>query len=227
MQGDFKAYDLIAIHAGRKAGVALPTVAAAGKLPREQRQELVAKVASTAKARKVRDGLFVDFERRLRDSGYSGDQVWEWFKSAYGPIARSSIYRARGALRAQESRISEVSEQARAYMKLADEGGAEGVFGAATRRAGQLYFQLLMELTGDDLEGLRARPEKIIQLVDSLGSLQRARAQTNLLNQKLAEMRRKFDEEIAAAQRRSGRRDKAITPEMLKRVRETVFGSAA
>ncbi len=226
MQSEYKSFDLIAIHAGRQAGQKhLPTVAEASiKLSRVQRKALVAKVADNPKAVEIRDELFIDFERRLRDSGYGGDKIWQWFQKTYGPIARSSIYRPRAEYRAQNSRIQEIAAEARAYMELATEEGADGIFDAATQRAGQLYFQLLMALNSDDLEGIRSKPEKIIQLIDSLGALQRSRAQTDLLKQKVAEMTSKFDQQVKAAQARSKRGDGSITPEMLQKIRKKVFG---
>ncbi len=229
MQGEYKSFDLIAIHAGLAAGMEhLPTVAEASiKLSRVQRKALVAKVADNPKAVEIRDELFIDFERRLRDSGYGGDKIWQWFQKTYGPIARSSIYRPRAEYRAQNSRIQEIATEARAYMELAAEEGADGIFDAATLQAGQIYFQLLMSLTGEDLKGIKADPKKIIQLIDSLGALQRSRAQTDLLKQKVAEMTQKFDQQIAKAQARSKRGDGSITPEMLQKIRKTVFGSNA
>ncbi len=227
MRDDFKTYDLIAIYAGRQAGLQkLPTVAQAAKLPEEDRQVLVAKVADSKKAAKLRDKLVMEFEHRLRDPGYNGEQIWDWFKSTYGPIGRSSIFRVRAKLRVHESRIAEISQQAEAFVQLADESGGQKIEKAATRRAAQLYFQLLMQLDAEDLAGVRGDPKKIVAIIDSLAGLRRTGAQTNLLEQRLAETRQNFDRQIAAAQRKAKSRDGKLTPEMIQKVREAVFGSA-
>ena len=105
MRGDYKTYDLIAIHAGRHVGLRLPTLDQASARSAEERAVLVKKVADSKRARKKRDELYVDFERRLRDAGYKGDQVWRWFQKTYGPISRSSIFRARAMLRALRKRF--------------------------------------------------------------------------------------------------------------------------
>ncbi len=227
-QGEYTSYDLLAIKAGRAAGLKLPTVAAAAKLTATARKAIVAKVADSKKAVKIRDKMFVDFERRLLDAnGYTGDHIVKWFRKEIGPIGRSGIYRARAALQAAGSRIAEISAQAQAFMSQVSESGPDAVFDAATQRAGQLYFQLLMELDAEDLSGLKAEPAKIITLIDSLGSLQRSRAQTKLLDQKVVAMTRSFDAEMKRIQRKTKGKSGALTPAMIQQVREAVFGSAA
>ena len=221
---EFKAYDLVAIHAGRQAGLDLPDAAAATAMADDVRRVLVAKVADSPDAVKLRDELYVDLERRLRDPGYSGQQVWQWFQKTYGPIGRTSIYRARAALRAQESAIAEIAAQARAYIDLAEESGADDVFRAASRRAGQLIFQLLMEANADRLGG-RMNVNKLNGIVVSLAKLQKSRAETDLIAEKLAELRRRFDEQMAAATAK--RPDGRLTDADIAEAREAIFGKVA
>jgi len=218
---NFKSFDLLAIHAGRKAGLKMPPAAEAAGLPAEKLAELTRQVADDRKACALRDKLYVDYERRLRDSAYSGDQVWQWFAKTYGPIGRTSIYRARAALRANESRIAETAAQAQAFVDLAEAEGADGVFAGATQRAGQLIFQLLYQLRSEDLD--TDDPAKIAKILNALGSLQKARVETQLIKAKCDELRRKFDRQIAAAKGKT--RDGKLTDEMIDQVRKAVFGS--
>ena len=227
MRGDFKSYDLVAISAGRKAGLkGMPLAARAARLDRETREKLVAAVADSPAAVELRDEMFAEFERRLRDSGYGGDQVWQWFLKTYGPIGRTSIYRARASLRAQESRITEVAADAQAYADLAAAEGADAVFDGASLRAGQLMFQLLYMTKAEDFQTTDIG--KVAKIITALGKLQKSRAETDMIREKLADVRRKFDAEVKAAQ---GRKAKGGSGKLdatdIDAIRKAVFGEAA
>lgn len=220
-----KAYDLIAIHAGAVCGLAVPPAAEAAAVSVDERNRWVELVADDSDSAKLRDELYVDFDRRLRDSGYGGDAVWDWFKETYGPIGRASIFRARAALRAAESRVAEVAADARAYMDLATAEGADGVFGAATQRAGQLIFQLLMELNASDLGADNPDPAKVAKILNALAKLQKARAETDMIRHKLAEIQKEFDEQVNAKTKKTS--DGKLSPEAIADIRKAVFGEAA
>ena len=170
-RADFKAYELIAVWAGRQAGLNMPRGPEAAKLPDWALSELTRAVAENPKAVKLRDRLYIDFERKLRDPGWTGDQVWNSFQETYGPIGRTSIYRARWALQAKDSKISEVAGIAEAFNRVGQEAGAEGIYKAAGQRAGQLVFSLLMECNAADLGG-EMSITRLSAIIQALAKLQ-------------------------------------------------------
>ncbi len=224
MRSEFKAYDLIAVHAGLACGLNLPSVSEAAALSADGLAALCGRVAEDADSASLRDKLTLEFERRLRDPAYSGHAVAEWFRDTYGPIGRSSIYRTAASLRCQESRIAECAAQAQAYVDLAADSGADAVFAAGSGRAGQLIFQLLMETNAAALSG-EMNLDKLHKIVSALAKLQKSRAETELLGEKIDQMRRKFDKaaKVAATKAAGG----ALTDDMIAEVRRAVFGEAA
>ena len=219
----YRAYDLIAIHAGNLAGLRMPDAVAAAAMTADEIQALVAQVADDEAARKIRDELYAEFDRRLADPGYGLDQLVEWFANAYAPVGRSSLYRARCAIRAHESRIAETSDYAKAYVALAAEQGGEAVFAGASQRAGQLVFQLLMETRAEDLDA--ADPAKLAKIIGALAKIQKSRAETDMIRQRLTEARRKFDSEVS--DRAAHNADGKLSAGDIDAIRKAVFGEAA
>jgi len=107
-------------------------------------------------------------------------------------------------------------------MELAASEGADGVFGAATQRAGQLIFQLLMELRSEDLAGDKPDPIKVIRTFEALAKLQKARAETEILNVKLRELRDSFD--MATKRAAASSADGKLSAEQIGEIRRVVFG---
>ena len=230
---DHKAYELVAIACGHACGVEhCPDAANAFHLSADERQAVAARVAGHEAARQRRDEATVEFERRCLDRGYTGDQLWEWFQGLYGPISRSSVYRARAALRAHGSKVAQVAAEARAFVEAArgDEGAADNgdaLFAAASHRYGQLAFQLLMETSAKELGGEGVNISKLVSIVSALAKLTKARAETELLGEKVAAMRRAFDAEVDAARRNAEGGDGTITPDQITAIRDAVFGSGS
>ena len=216
-----KAYALIAIHAGRAVGMNhLPTVAAAARMSDSRRAGLAARVADNPKAVKLRDEVYGEMERRIRDPGYNPEQVGEWFRANVGPISRSSMYRLADHLRLQDMHVRESAELAKAYMEMAGES-TDDVLAAGNRLAAQYLFQLFLELNTS--AGEKPDVGKVAKVVSALGSLQKTRAETEILQIKLAELRQKFDDQVRRAKAASS--DGKLTDEMIDQVRKAVFGS--
>jgi len=222
---DFKAYALIAVHAGRRAGLPLPTVAEASALDDLAMHALDRKIADSPAARKIRDELWAEFERRLREPQYTGDDVWEWFQKSYGPISRASIYRARADIRASDSRVAECRDQAEAYVAAAGDGGGEKVLQAAMDRAGQIFFQILMELDSSRAAGEPADWGQIGKLVDSLSNLRRSRAQADLMQLRVAEMNKAARAQVDLAAAKAG--PKGLTRDDVYKILDDVMRGAA
>jgi len=193
-----KAYDLIAVHAGRKAGLkGMPSAARAGKLSVGELSAVVATVADNKAAAKLRDEMALEFDRRCRDGGYDGDQVHAWFVKTHGPLGRSSVFRARAALRAVDSRIGECSAQAQAFLQLAEAEGARSIFAGATQRASQLLFQLLFSARPEDIT--MDDWDKVSKIMGALAKLQKASAETEMIQTRLAAIRKGAKAEVDRA----------------------------
>ena len=201
----------------------LPTVAEASAMAAEDLNALAARVADSAAAVERRDAAWIEFDRRLSDNAYTGDHVHQWFQATYGPIGRNSVYRARAAVRAAGSRLAEIAADAQAYMEMAAAEGGDAVFGAATQRAGQLIFQLLMETRAEDLGA--GDPAAVGKILNALAKLQKSRAETEMIRHKLDEMRREFDSQVKRAT--SGGGDGKLSAADIAAIRSAVFGEAA
>lgn len=218
-RSDHKAYHLIAIEAGRRCGVSMPTVAEVESLTYSEIGELTKAIADCPAAAELRDELFADFERRLRDPGYNGMQVHEWFEGEYGHVACSSMYRTRASLMAAESRITEIAAQARAFVDASVSEGADEVFTAANKRIGQLMFQLLMEADAASLsEGKSLNISKFTSLASSLAKLQASRAQAELNRERVAAMKREIKTEVEKATAATGTVTRQEVFEMIDRI---------
>jgi len=217
-----KAYDLIAVHAGRAVGMALPAVAEASGMKAEDLNALVARVADNPEAVEKRDELCMEFDRRLSDASYTGDHVHEWFERTYGPIGRNSIYRARGAVRAATSEVTQIAAEAKAYSDLAAAEGGDAMYGAVRLRYNQLVFQLLMELRSGDLN--TDKPEVVARILNSLAKVQKSGAETEMIRHKLGEMRNEFDSQVKRA---TSAGDGKLSAEDIAAIRSAVFGEAA
>jgi hypothetical protein len=220
---DFKVYDLMAIHAGLTCGLAIPTVAQAAAMGEVDRAHWVARVADDTEAAKLRDSLYLEFERRCMDPGYRGDQVFEWFKDNYGPISRSSFYRARSDVRARHSGIEDAASQARAFIELAESEGADSCFAGFTARAGQLAFELIMETQARDLK--TGDPAKLAKLLEAIGKLAKAKADIALVKAREAEIQRKLDAEKRQADQKAEKvlSDSGVTVETINQIRQ-IYG---
>jgi hypothetical protein len=193
---DFLAYHLIAIEAGRRKGMALPDKSAVALLDEREIGKLVAAVAEHPAAVALRDELTAEFDRRMQDRGFTGDDLAEWFVPQFGKISRVSIYRCRASRRNQESRIREVAEQARAFRDAVSEDGADALTAAAASRASQLFFSLLMEVDSAEID--EDRSDKLVNIVNALSKLRKTDADIRLANARLAEAAKAAKASVAA-----------------------------
>jgi len=204
-------YGMLAVVAGGRAGLTDPDPEA---------------VAEDPAARDVRDAIWDEYERVLRDTNtYSLDAIVAWLNERAVDGARSSVQRDRKALLSKERAITLRAEKARAVIEAVEASGEHDVLRGGRVLAGQLIFQALSELPADALEELS--PGGVLKMVRELSYLSKTHAETDLLQQKVAEMRRAFDEELAAAKRKAGAAAGGITDEMIADVRRAVFGSAS
>lgn len=177
-----KAYDALAVCAGRSAGMKRPTAK---------------RVAADENARSLRDALWQEYERMLRDDQtWRIDDIWDWLKDPERgvKVGRSSVHRDRKALQQRERTIALAAAKAQAVLKAATETGEHDVLRGGRVLAAQLIFGTLAELPETALEGME--PAQVLRLVDSLSKLSKAHAETDLINAKLAEKAEQAKAEI-------------------------------
>lgn len=234
-----KAYMILGAVAAARADLGLPKLkVAAGK---SKRQRLDAEMdwldavnkaaAEDPAAAPIRDALWLEYERRLRDDkSYSISDVAEWLGeqvaadlASHGvKIGRSSVHRDSQAIHAKERVFRLAHEKATALLDGLEDGAEHDVLKSGRMVAAQLLFDALSNLPAAGLEDM-TNPQ-IINMIEVLGKLSKANAETDLINQKLAEARRRFDEQMKAALAKGKGR---LTDEDLAEAREIIFGKVA
>ena len=175
-------------------------------------------------ARQIRDSLWEQYERMLRDTQtWRLEQIGEWLTERGATASRASIHRDRRALLERERVIFLAAARAREILKAASDTGEHDVLRAGRVVAGQMLLSALTNLSSAALEGLR--PHQVLRMIDSLGALSKAHAETDLIRQKLTELQRRFDEQISAAQ--AAAPDGRLTPEQIAEAKEAIFGKVA
>ncbi len=208
-----KAYDALAICAGRQVSMNRPTAK---------------RVAEDENARSLRDAIWLDYERKLRDDKtYRIDDVWAWLSDPDRgvTVGRSSVHRDRRALLQRERTVVLAAAKAAAVLDAAKASGQSDILKGGRHLAAQLIFNTLSELPESALEDME--PAQVLRLVDSLSKLSKASAETDLITAKLAELRKKFDEAITATQRKISKGDGKLSDKQIQKIREAIFGSAA
>ena len=188
MATDFKAYKLIAIHAGGVCGLRVPSVADAAQLPDEELGRLVAMVSDDAQAAATAKVYQDEFDARLESRGYTIDQIVAWFSETYGPIARSSIARARASRRAKTLHITDAAESARAIVEEFSATGSD-MTEAMLKMLGHYAFQLVYQLKADqDIDEKGPEIDKVAKLISAISTFAKQRAETEILKNKLKEI---------------------------------------
>ncbi|HOD79967.1 MAG: hypothetical protein BWX88_02681 [Planctomycetes bacterium ADurb.Bin126] len=224
--GPSKAFKLLAVAAGRQASLAgLAGVDAADDAAVDA---ACAAVAQDVSACQVRDGLWAEYESRLRDHRtYALDDVNRWLADEHDiRVGRSSVDRDRKRLIAAE-RVNELAcTKIKAAFDLLKDLPASDMFAGGTKLIGQMILSNLINYSAESLEALK--PAQIITMMDTFGRLSRDFATTQLteVRTELARQQQgKFDAEVRKAQ--AGSRDGRISPAQLSEIRKAVFGEAA
>jgi len=166
----------------------------------------------------------METDRRLADEQtYTADEVIDWLTEIGVVTSRSAVYRARRRRRAQLRAVQLRSELARQIVDAAGEDGESGALRGARLLMAQKLFEATQGLSPEQLDGLS--PTGVIKLAKVIGELSRADAQTDLIRQRLTQMRSDFDREVRAKQVRRG--GGALTDTDITEIRQAVFGAAA
>ena len=234
-----KAYMILGAVAAARADARLPRPSPpAGKSARKALEAEMAwlddvnkAAAEDPTAAPIRESLWLDYERRLRDDkSYSIDDVTEWLReqitgdlAGYDvKIGRSSVHRDSQAIHAKERAFRLAHERTKALLDGLEDGAEHDVLKSGRMVAAQLVFEALSNLPAAALEDLTNG--QIINMIEVLGKLSKAHAETDLINAKLAEARRRFDEQMKAALSKGKGR---ITDEDVAEARELIFGKVA
>jgi len=192
-----KAYDRLAQAAGKTAG--LP---AAGRNPNA--------VAEDPAARQIRDGLWAEYEIRLRDTQtYTIDELVEWLGGQGAVVGRTSAHRDRDAILAAERSLTLSAARAKGVCEAIDEMDEGDLLRGQRVIAGQLIFNTLSQLTPEALTEMT--PTQIIKLMDCGTRLGKSHAETELLNMKIDEMAKEAKAETDKLAARSADRKLTAT----------------
>lgn len=207
-----KAYDELAIYAGRQCGMKKPTPLT---------------VAKDDAACDMRDQLWLEYERMHRDGQtYQLDRdIMPWCKAHGVKASKSSVNRDGLRVREGIKAVKLRAELASAVMDAAGNSG-EDVFKAGRLLAGQMIFESLSSMSVTALEDLAADPAKLLKMIYCLSDLSRANAQTDLLNTKVDEMQRNIKKEVDKVATKAGL--KGLTREDVYKILDSVMkGQAA
>ena len=206
-----KAYDLLALHAGREVGLFSQAARASGG-KRSSKVAGTKRVAEDENACRVRDELWMEYERRLRDDQtYKLRDIEAWLTDRDATVAGSSVHRDRTAILAAERAVTLRAQLARRVLEAAGDGAESDVFAAGRVLAGQVIFSALNGMPIDALEELSAEPAKVVKMIEALGKLSKAHADVGLIDAKLAEIRKATKAEVASAADAAG--EKGLTRE--------------
>ncbi|MCD4699871.1 MAG: DUF3486 family protein [Phycisphaerae bacterium] len=199
-----KAYDRIAVEAGNRSDIKDPT------------PETVAK---DNHAVQLRDSLWADYERQLRDAKtYTLETVREWLAEQNSATSLSGVHRDRRALLDRERAMTLAAGKARAVIEAAAESGEHDFLKGGRLIAGQLLFDALGNLSSESLDGMS--PPQILRMVDSLALLSKAHAETDLIRARLAEINKAAKAEIkkATSKTKDGKVTREVVYEIIDKI---------
>lgn len=205
------AYEKLAVEAGERSGLDKPDAEA---------------VAADHAACQVRDALWADYERQLRDAKtYTLETIREWLAEQNSQTSLSGVHRDRRALLDRERLTTLAAGRAKAVIEAATESGEHDLLRGGRLIAGQLLFNALSNLSSESLEGMT--PPQILRMVDTLGLLSKAHAETDLIRAKLTEINKAAKAEIEKAVSKT--KDKKLTSDAVYKIIDDIMrgGQAA
>jgi len=171
----------------------------------------------------VRNGLWAEYEARLRDTQtYTIDEIVLWLKSHDVHVGRTSVHRDRKALLAAERSIVLAAEKAKRICDLIGTDNEADLMRGGRIAIAQLLFEVITDLGPEALAGMT--PTQIIKLMNTGTQIGKVHAETELLNIKLDEMKTAFDDAVAGAKKKAKTSDGSLSAEQIAQVRAAVFG---
>ena len=203
-------YELLAVAAATRCGVDPATAVTC---------------AENESSRRLRDSLWSQLDDRLNDNQtFTLDQIRQW-AAAEGArdISRSAIHRLRANAVSERKQVAARANEMNRWVNELDQRGDLDAARVNRAAAQQIVFDALQGFDPAVLSGLTAN--QALRLLSTVGYLSKASAETELLEQRLAELRRAFDEAVAAKVK--AKPGGALSPEDIGEIRRAVFGEQA
>ncbi len=225
-----KAYTLLALEVGRRAGLNMPSPQAVARLYKAAGKssttpepiEAAAKaVAEATPVREQRDVLWMEYERMLRDEKtYTQTGVLKWLADHGAKTSTASVNRDSMAVRAATKAMTMRAQLARDMVEMC-KGGETSFLQAARQIVAQKYFDALLNLEPDALEGLTAT--QVLRMMEAVGAFARDDAATDLSAERLRQMESAFDAQMKELEAKAAGGG-GITAEDLANARKIVHG---
>jgi hypothetical protein len=198
--------------AGRQVGLPDPVTPAA--------------VAESPEALVMRDTAWADYHRRLADHpSYTLDEIRLWLADHGIEVSLASVSRDRAPIQAWEERHRLAAEATKRFLDATAGADESEVFQAARKCAGNLFLETLQKF---DAEGLAKALEggDVIRLANAVSRMSTAHVQTQVLQERLAAMRREVAKAVAVKAKAAA--DGRLTREDVYKILDEVMkGSAA
>jgi hypothetical protein len=195
----------LATLAARDCGVVSPSPEAASENPA---------------AREKRDGLWLEYERRLRDPDtYALKDIFDWLKGLGVETSPSSVHRDRTAVLEPERLQRESASETKAILDSLSKNTDTDLFRANRLLLGRAFLDALVSLKTGALT--LDKTEDILTMARAVARLSTADAQADLAREKLKALR----EELAEAVKDKAKTgDGKLSPEDITEISEVVFG---
>lgn len=174
--------------------------------------------------RSRRDVLWAEYDRMLSDEKtYSLRNLRDWLAEQGVHTSMSTVERNRRRLRDERRRRELANARVRDLIEATSGMNAEGLLSAAQKQGLNILFEMLMKMNLDGLQDLKV--SSMLRAIELTGYLAKTRAETELSQQRLADLRKRFDDAVAA--KSATRKDGRLTADEIGEIRSEVFGSAA
>jgi len=181
-----KAYQMLAVKAGRDAGLTFRVD--------ETDDDRAIAVAEDDDASAMRDTAWMDYEAKLRDESFTLGRIVELLKAAGVKVGKSSVARDRDRLRQKERRFALANDRLRAVFDQLGDLDESEMHRKGSRLVMQKLLDFFLSFESRRLEALK--PGQVIEAFRVFGSMGKTLAETDILTQRLAEMRKTAKAEV-------------------------------
>lgn len=211
-----KAFCRLAVEAGIAAGVPTPP---ADTPPEMVEVRYLEAVSLDEDARARRDAAWLEYEAILLDATWQVVRIQSWLRDRGVEVGTSSVQRDRDSARAK-IQVHELSTaKAKAVFSKLEGLSGRDLQGGAGKLAMQMIVNFLLTYDADRLQDLE--PADVVKLIHTAGQLGKTLTESNILEVKLAAMRREFD----AAVKKTRAPDGKLGPAQIDEIRRAVFGA--
>jgi hypothetical protein len=154
-------------------------------------------VAENGEACSLRDELWADYERRLRDrTTYTLLDIQAWLATHGVNVGTASVHRDRVPFEKRDKELAAASEGLKSFLADTDGLTEDDLVDAMRKRVGQIYFQSLREQPDSPFGDLK--PGELMRLLEGVSEFAKARAAVDYTAQRTAELRKRLEAAVAA-----------------------------